>query len=123
MSRRDQWRDIQQSMFGESTKAKTVEEREKIPDRACGICKNFSENAYASDGRGTCGILKVGSNLAADPPVLVLVGETGLFTFFNTDAARCPHFFRMELIDKDGTECADPAFRRMQRQMEKIKSE
>jgi len=120
MSRRDQWKEIQQSMFGESTRAKSVEEREKIPDQACGICKHFSENAYASDGRGTCSMLKVGSNLTSDPPVFVLDGETGLFTFFNTDAARCSHFSRMEIIDKDGTECADPAFRRTQRQMEKI---
>jgi len=51
----------------------------------------------------------------------VLEGETGQFTFFNTDAARCAHYARMEMIDKDGTECADPAFRRMQRQMEKIR--
>lgn len=108
-------------MFEESTRAKSVEERERIPDRACGICRNFSENAYASDGRGSCGILKVGSNIAADPPVYVLEGETGQFTFFNTDAARCAHYARMEMIDKDGTECADPAFRRMQRQMEKIR--
>jgi len=121
MSRREQWREIQQSMFGETTRAKSVEEREKIPDKACGICKSFSENAYASDGRGTCGVLKTGSKIALDPPVYVVEGETGLFTFFNTDAAGCRYFSRMELIDKDSTECADPAFRRMQRQMEKIK--
>ena len=121
MSRRDQWRGIQESMLGESARARSVEEREKIPDQACGVCKNFSENAYASDGRGTCGVLKTGSHIEVDPPVYVVEGETGLFTFFNTDAAKCRYFSRMELIDKDSTECADPAFRRMQRQMEKVK--
>ena len=108
-------------MFGESSKSKSVEEREKIPDIACGVCRNFSENAYASDGRGSCRILKVGSDIKADPPVFNTEGETGLITFFNTEASKCTSFNRMELIDKDGTECADPAYRRMQRQMEKIK--
>jgi len=121
MSRRDQWTEIQKSMFGEATKAKSVEERETIPNKACGVCINFSENAYASDGRGSCSVLKVGSNIAADPPVFVTEGETGLITFFNTDGAKCGNFCKMDLIDKDGSECADPAFRRMQRQMEKIK--
>jgi hypothetical protein len=47
-------------------------------------------------------------------------GETGMVGFFNTDAHRCNHFVRMDLIDKDGNECADPAYRRAQRQMEKL---
>jgi len=118
-SRRDQWKEIQQNMFGEATRARSVEERETVPDRACGVCRNFSENAYASDGRGSCRVLKSGSDIAAEPPVYVLEGETGLISFFNRDAARCGHFERMTLIDRDGSECADPAFLRWQRQMEK----
>jgi len=35
------------------------------------------------------------------------------------DASRCEYYEMMELIDTDGTECADPQFRRAQRQMEK----
>jgi len=120
MSRRDQWKQVQENMFGEATRARSVEEREQIPDRACGLCKNFSENAYASDGRGSCRVLKIGSDIGADPPVYVREGETGFVSFINKDAHRCEHFTRMELIDRDGTECADPAFRRMQRQMEKV---
>jgi hypothetical protein len=106
-------------MFSEIGRKKSFEEREKVPDVACGVCKNFSENAYASDGRGVCKTLKIGSNISADTPVYVLEGDTGQITFFNSDASKCSYFVRMEMIDKDGTECADPAFRRAQRQMEK----
>jgi len=106
-------------MFGETGKKKSFEEREKVPDIACGLCKNFSENAYASDGRGVCKMLKTGSDISVDPPRYVMEGDAGQITFFNTEASKCGHFSRMELIDRDGTECADPAFRRVQRQMEK----
>ncbi len=118
MGRRDEWKQVQNSMYGEITKARSVEEREKVPDAACGLCKNFAENAYASDGRGLCKILKVGSNIAADPPVFVTAGEVGLPTMFNTDAAACAHYAKMDFIDTDGTEVADPGYRRVQRQME-----
>lgn len=119
MSRRDQWKQMKDDMLGQASQKKSVEEREKIPESACALCKNFSENAYASDGRGTCKVLKIGSNITVDPPVFVLEGDAGLITFFNTDASRCSHFVRSELIDTDGYECADPAHRRVQRQMEK----
>lgn len=118
MSRRNQWKEMREDVLG---KAKTVEERETIPEIACTFCKNFSENAYASDGRGTCKVLKVGSNILADPPVLVTDGKNGYITYFNRDASKCPHFEKMEFIDKDGNECADPQYRRAQRQMEKAK--
>lgn len=119
MSRRDQWKQASNKMFGETGKRKGFEEREKVPDLACGLCKNFSENAYASDGRGVCKTLKMGSDISVDPPLCLTEGDTGLITFFNTEATKCGHYSRMEFIDKDGTECADPAFRRAQRQMEK----
>lgn len=121
MSRREKWKEIQKSMFGEAAKPRSVEERETVPEVACGVCKNFSENAYASDGRGTCKVLKAGSRITVEPPVYVTEGDAGLVTFFNTEASKCGHFTRMELIDRDGSECADPAFRRVQRQLEKIK--
>jgi len=119
MSRRDEWNQVRESMFGQATTVKSVEEREKIPAIACSLCKNFSENAYASDGRGTCKVLKIGSDIHAVPPVFVLDGTVGYVTFFNTDTSACTHFDRMELIDKDGYECADPAYRRVQRQLDK----
>ncbi|MEW5735322.1 MAG: hypothetical protein AB1921_10735 [Thermodesulfobacteriota bacterium] len=119
MGRRDQWREVQGAMFGEVTKPRTVEEREKVPDRACGLCRNFAENAYASDGRGLCKVLKVGSDIAAATPVFVVAGEVGYPTMFNTDGARCNHWSPMDFVDTDGTEVADPSYRRVQRQMEK----
>ena len=118
MGRRDQWKQASNKMFGESTKKRSFEEREEVPDVACGLCKRFSENAYGSDGRGVCKTLMIGSDISVDPPTYVLEGDTGLITFFNTEASKCSQFSRMELIDKDGSECADPAFRRAQRQME-----
>ena len=120
MSRRDEWSQVKESMFGQAEQSKSVEEREKIPDIACGVCKNFSENAYGSDGRGSCNILKIGSDISANQPVFVLEGENGFISFFNTNASKCTHFIRQDLIDKDGHECADPAYRRAQRQMEKV---
>ena len=118
-SRRSEWEQIRDSMTGHFSTARGVEGRETVPDKACGKCKDFSENAYASDGRGFCRVLKTGSNLLADPPIFVLEGETGLMCMFNMDASKCKYYERMEFIDTDGTECADPQFRRAQRQMER----
>ena len=120
MGRRDEWQQVRKSLFQQATTERSVQDRETLPDKPCGICKHFCENAWASDGRGSCNILKFGSDISKDPPVLVIDGDTGLITFFNTDASRCPHFNKMDLIDTDGTECADPRYRRMQRQMEKF---
>ncbi len=119
MSRRKQWKQVANGMLGEVSKARSIEERETVPDMACGFCKNFSENAYASDGRGFCKELKVGSDIKAEPPVYVMEGQAGLTTLFNSDAARCKFYDRMEIIDTDGSEVADPSYRRVQRQMEK----
>jgi hypothetical protein len=121
MSRRSEWREIRKAIVGGSgAVGKTVEEREKMPEKACGICQHFSENAKEADGRGTCGILKMGSDLKADPPKLVTEGEIGLITFINTDGGKCTYFTKMALIDKDLGEAADPSFRRAHRQMEKV---
>jgi len=118
MSRRSQWNQLKDSMFGEASRQKTIQERETIPETACGICQNFLENAYASDGRGSCKKLKFGTNFNINPPVFITSGENGYITFFNKNASNCSYFNKMQLIDKDGTECADPEFRRAQRQME-----
>lgn len=119
-SRREEWNQVRNSMASDFSTAKGVEGREIVPDKACGKCKNFSESAYASDGRGSCRVLKIGSNFLVGPPIFVLDGETGLMCMFNMDASRCEYYERMEFIDTDGTECADPQFRRAQRQMEKL---
>lgn len=121
MGRRDQWKQVQNGMFGDVSKARSTEERERVPDTACGFCQNFSENAYASDGRGYCRKLKVGSDIKATPPVFVTDGDVGYSTLFNRDASGCTWFVRNEIIDTDGHEVADPQYRRAQRQMERLK--
>ena len=116
-SRRGDWEQLRQGLTSGGSKG--VEERETVPDKACGKCKNFYEQTYASDGRGFCNILKIGSNIKAESPVFVLEGEVNLMCMFNMDASKCKHYDLMELIDTDGYECSDPKFRRSQRQMEK----
>ncbi|MBI9076223.1 MAG: hypothetical protein JEZ02_12495 [Desulfatibacillum sp.] len=119
MSRRSQWKQVADGMLGGAGKVRTMEERENVPEKACGFCKNFSENAYASDGRGYCKKLKVGSDIKVDPAVYVMEGEASLTVLFNADGSKCQYFVRMELIDTNGNEVNDPSYRRAQRQMEK----
>ena len=120
MSRRSEWKAVRKAMYGSSTRmGKTVEEKETVPDKACGYCANFSENAKETDGRGICKILRMGSDIRATPPVLVKEGEVGYITFLNMDGANCIHFSKMSFIDKDMGETSDPAFRRALRQMDK----
>ena len=121
-SRRDnKWNQMREGLTNLST-TKGVEARETVPDIACGKCKNFSETTYASDGRGSCSVVKAGSDFTVDPPLILLEGDTGMMCMFNMDAAKCSHFDLMDIIDTDGNECADPQFRRAQRQMEKAMS-
>ena len=115
--RRGEWQEMREKMTTHFSTSKKMDEREQVPDKPCGKCKNFSENAYASDGRGFCGILKTGSNILEDTPVYIFDGEASLLTFFNTNAEKCEYFKEMDLVDTDGFECADPQFRRAQRQM------
>lgn len=120
MSRRSQWKEVKKAIVGGSGRmGKTVEERESMPEKACGLCKNFSENAKEADGRGICRILKMGSDVTSDPPKMITEGEVGFVTFLNVDGSRCPHFSKMTLIDKDLGETTDPSFRRAHRQFEK----
>lgn len=120
MGRRDQWSQVRDSMlFQKDQKSKTVEEREKMPEKSCGYCMHFLENAYTHDGRGSCDALKMGSDLAANPPILVTDGENGFITYFNYNGELCPHFKKREFIDTDLGEASDPMYRRAHRQMER----
>ena len=120
MSRRSEWKAVRKAMVGSSTTmGKTVAEKENIPEKACGYCSNFSENAKETDGRGICKILKMGSNIRLTPPLFVQEGEVGYITFLNADGVNCTHFNKMSFIDRDMGETSDPAFRRALRQMDK----
>lgn len=93
------------------------EDLENVPDQPCGLCRQFMESAWSSDGRGSCKFLKAGSDITVNPPVFVLDGADGYMLRILTDASRCKYYERNEFIDKDGTECSDPAFRRFIRQL------
>ncbi len=118
-SRRDEWEGMRSQLTGKMYKDRGLEGRENIPEKACGKCTNFSENATASDGRGFCGVVKRDSDFTKDPPVIMTEGDTGLMVSFSMDAAKCPHYHKMDFIDTDGFECSDPKYRRAQRQMSK----
>lgn len=120
MSRRDKWKNVRDAMLGPLAKSKGDRNRESIPEICCGKCQKWSENAYSSEGRGSCSVLKMGSDLTSPQPTYVLEGEAGLISYFNMDASRCNYFTKMEIIDTDGTECSDPQFRRALRQMKKF---
>jgi len=90
---------------------------ETIPEKTCGICKNYLESSYSSDGRGSCNVLKEGSNITSDPPVFNLEGKNGYLLRILTDAANCTYYEKSEFIDHDGYECSDPMYRRTIRQL------
>ncbi len=116
MARRDKMKAALSGMYAQSLKPHTDE---GIADQICGKCKNFSENAWASDGRGTCNILKLGSDIGSDPPVFVVDEGDGLLTMTLGDATKCKYFKKMSMMDTDNTECSDPVHRRSIRQMQK----
>ena len=91
---------------------------ENVPDMVCGICKHFLETAAYSDGRGTCTVLKDGSDITCNPPIFIMEGKDGYRLRALTDAAKCPSYKKMEFIDHDGTECSDPKYRRSMRQFQ-----
>jgi len=106
---------MQETMSSATTKK--TSDLDTIPEKACSRCTKFKESSYGSDGRGSCSVLKTGSDISANPPVIVTEGENGLITFFNHDAALCPEFDKLELVDTSGGECIDPSYQRAQRQM------
>lgn len=114
-SKQSEWDQMRKGLTGELSK-RGFEEREKVPDKACGKCSNYSEIPFSTDGRGNCMLLRIGSDILSTPPVVVLEGDSSYVTVFNVDASNCPHYTKMEFIDTDTSECADPQFKRSQRQ-------
>lgn len=90
----------------------------KLPDINCGLCANFLETSQTSDGRGTCKVLRDGSDIVSDPPVFVTEGKNAYLLWIWIDASKCTKFVKNEFIDRDGQECSDPARRRMMRQFQ-----
>jgi len=117
MSRRDKKRQAYGGMI--VTRKQPADSAPKGTDqKVCGTCKNYSESAFASDGRGSCNTLKMGSDISSDPPVYEFEGKEGFFTRTLSDASGCKHYEKMKLIDKDGYECSDPQYRRTIRQLQ-----
>ncbi len=114
--RREKAKQALAGVFKQQVAPKT---EEKIADMVCGQCTKYSENSWASDGRGTCSVLSTGTNIDVDPAVYVLDGDIPLITMTLTDAKYCKYYDRMKMIDSDNTEVSDPKYRRSTRQMQK----
>ncbi len=115
MSRRDELRKSQAQMYAMQRAPKAQQEK-KMSGKVCGLCKNFSEGAFTGEGRGSCAILKFNSRIDQDPPVYDLESQDGLRVMGFMDAAKCKYWEKMDFVDKDGTECSDPVYRRSLRQ-------
>ncbi|MFO7557221.1 MAG: hypothetical protein R6X10_00190 [Desulfobacterales bacterium] len=117
MSRRDNKRQAYGGMI--VPRKQSEDSAPKGPgQKVCGTCKNYSESSWASDGRGSCNYLKLGSNITSAPPVYELEGKEGYLTMTLSDASNCKYYEKMKLIDKDGYECSDPQYRRTIRQLQ-----
>ena len=114
MSRRDQFLKAASERLG--TKQPKLEQ--KKPEIMCGLCKHYLEMAFSGEGVGSCELLKIGSDILADPPVFDLESKNGYRTMNLQDASRCSYYEKMDFVDKDGTECIDPRFSRTMRQMQ-----
>ncbi len=114
MSKREEKRQAYTSMLIPQPKT----DLQKIGDKVCGNCKNFFESSWSSDGRGTCKLLKFGSNIYNQPPVYILEGKDGYPTKTLHDASTCKYYDKMTFVDKDGYECSDPQYRRGMRQLQ-----
>ncbi len=112
-------RDALLKVGGMTRETKTVGEREHVPEKACGKCKRFFSSTTRGGSGGSCDILKVGSNITKDPPLLVTEGEANYWTDFKTDASRCKYYDEMDLIETDISQAHDPRFSRHFRQLEK----
>lgn len=117
MSRRDKMRKAFSNVLGQHEIQKDVKNVDPNTQKICGTCNNFSENAYSSDGRGTCKVLKMGSDIKTSPPEFVLEGKGGFNTRTLSIAEECSYYDKMNYIDKDGYECSDPQYRRSMRQL------
>ena len=116
MSRREKMRQAYTSVLQQNEIQKDLSQVDPDKQKICGTCKNFLENAYSSDGRGTCKSLKLGSDIKKTPPVYVLEGKSGYNTRTLSSAENCEYHDKMAYIDKNGYECSDPQFRRSMRQ-------
>jgi len=96
---------------------KSVEERDRMPDKACAKCSHFLETPYDLSGMGNCDTLRFGSDISKEPPVFVLEGENAYQMHGMSDAARCKYYEEQKFIDTDATETADPRYRRIVRPM------
>ena len=56
--------------------------------RLCGSCRHIEDPNDAS----SCGVLKTGSDILADPPVFVLSGVADFQTDPRRDATRCEYY-------------------------------
>ena len=100
-----------------SNLGKSVEERDRIPEKACARCIHFLAVIRSTLGNGDCDLLRFGSDVSSDPPVYVLEGPMPMSTSFKMDASRCKYYEKRDFIDTDATECADPTYSRRMRQM------
>ncbi len=110
--------DVRDAMLGASEKERSYEEREHMPDIACGLCKNFFQAGLGTTG-GMCKVLKKGTDITAEPPVFTQEGETLYPVNFNMESSKCTFFDKMEIVETDATQSHDPMVSRHQRQMAK----
>ena len=115
--RKSEWDQVKQGYLNMQELGKTVEEREYIPEKACGKCKNFFASAGLTAGH--CLVLKMGSHIESDPPVFVIDSEVNLMSDIKMDASKCKYYEEMEIIDTDIGEAFDPRYSRHQRQLMK----
>ena len=123
MGKEDEWAQMLEQRRDGMSKAsygKSVEERDRVPDRACGKCVHFLETPYSASGAGNCDLLRFGSDITKDPPVYKLEGEMPLQSLNNMDASKCKYYELREFIDTDATETSDPRYRRKTRQMKQV---
>ena len=111
-----EWDVIRDAMLSASEAVRSVEERETVPDKACGKCKNYFQAGLGTTS-GMCNTLKDGSVISGDSPVFVTEGEALMAVTFNTDAEKCEYYNEMEMIDTDISQAHDPMVSRHQRQM------
>lgn len=122
MAEEDKWKKMFEQQFmgiQMASRGKSAEERDRVPEKACGKCVHFLETPYFTSGNGNCDILKWGSDITKKRPVYVLEGERAMQTFITMDASKCKYYEERGFIDTDATETADPRYRRMMRQMKK----
>lgn len=106
--------ELRDAMLSLTETSRSVEEREFVPEKACGKCKHFFQS-----GAGMCGILKMGSNISRNPPIYVTEGNDRYIIDFNTDGESCKFYESMDIIDTDISHSFDPKTSRHQRQMAK----